>query len=95
MSEAANETIIRITDDPNQKDGVIIRNNLPSADQVDPSTLTPAQRAGAMIMRNLRSMIEVGEVGAAGGAPGKQTDRRKLMQELTKKAKKTGKRKKA
>jgi len=88
VSDALNETVIRIIDDPEQKDGVIIRHNLPDSDKVDAATLTPAQRAGALVMRNMRSMIEVAQAGPLNRQSVTQATQRHLQKQLTRKKKK-------
>lgn len=85
MSNELNETVIRITDDPERKDGVLIRHNLPDCNQVDGATLTPAQRAGALIMRNVSSMIEVAQAGPADRQSTTQATQRHLAKQLARK----------
>jgi hypothetical protein len=85
MSDALNETVIRIVDDPDQENGVIVRSNLPDPGRADSSTLTPAQRAGALIMRNVRSMIEVAQAGPVNPRSVTQATQRQLTKQLGRK----------
>lgn len=88
MPVELNETVIRITDDPERKDGVIIRHNLPDCDQVDATSLTPAQRAGALIMRNVSSMIEVAQAGPPDRQAVTRATQRQLSKQLSRKRRK-------